>query len=119
MFRTTDHCPERARAFIESVNNLSVADDLYSIVEIACELFEKATLDREQRESVEEVVDDMKEKNETAGYHSVAELREDIEVIECILNNGAHPAVLEKNFLKSRLLTLPDDFTEELLCDVE
>lgn len=119
MFRTTDHCPERARAFIESVNNLSVADDLYSIVEIACELFEKATLDREQRESVEEVVDDMKEKNETAGYHSVAELREDIEVIECILNNSAHPAVLEKNFLKSRLLTLPDDFTEELLCDVE
>ena len=119
MFRTTDHCPERARAFIESVNNLSVADDLYSIVEIACELFEKATLDREQRESVEEVLDDMKEKNETAGYHSVAELREDIEVIETILNNGAHPAVLEKNFLKSRLLTLPDDFTEELLCDVE
>ena len=119
MFRTTDHCPERARAFIESVNNLSVADDLYSIVEIACELFEKATLDREQRESVEEVLDDMKEKNETAGYHSVAELREDIEVIETILDNGTHPAVLEKNFLKSRLLTLPDDFTEELLCDVE
>lgn len=119
MFRTTDHCPERARAFIESVNNLSVADDLYSIVEIACELFEKATLDREQRESVEEVVDDMKEKNETAGYHSVAELREDIEVIECILNNGAHPAVLEKNFLNSGCLILPDDFTEELLCDVE
>ena len=119
MFRTTDHSPERAKAFIESVNKLSVADDLYSIVEIACELFEKATLDWDQRESVEEVLDDMKEKNETAGYHSVAELKEDIEVIETILNNGAHPAVLEKNFLNSSCLILPNDFTEELLCDVE
>ena len=119
MFRTTDHSPERAKAFIESVNKLSVADDLYSIVEIACELFEKATLDWDQRESVEEVLDDMKEKNETAGYHSVAELKEDIEVIETILNNGAHPAVLEKNFLNSGCLILPNDFTEELLCDVE
>ena len=66
-----------------------------------------------------ELLDDMKEKNETAGYHSVAELREDIEVIETILNNGAHPAVLEKNFLNSGCLIFPDDFTEELLCDVE
>lgn len=119
MFRTTDHSPERAKAFIESVNKLSVADDLYSIVEIACELFEKVALDWDQRESVEEVLDDMKEKNETVGYHSVAELKEDIEVIETILNNGAHPAVLEKNFLNSGCLVLPDDFAEELLCEVE
>ena len=88
-------------------------------MKVAGELFEKAIMSQEQRDSIEEVLQDMKEKNQTTGYHSVAELREDIEVIECILNNSAHPAVLEKNFLKSRLLTLPDDFTEELLCDVE
>ena len=119
MYRTTDQSYERALALIEAVNNLSVADDLYSVVKVAGELFEKAIMSQEQRDSIEEVLQDMKEKNQTTGYHSVAELREDIEVIECILNNGAHPAVLEKNFLKSRLLTLPDDFTEELLCDVE
>lgn len=119
LYKTSDPSFERAEALIETVNQLSVKDDLYSVVRITEELLEHADMEEEQRESIREVLEEMQMKNQGTGYQSVEELQEDIEVLETILHNGAHPAVLIKNLAKSAVFCLPDDFEEELLCDVE
>lgn len=118
LYKSADPSFERAQALIEAVNQLSVKDDLYSVVKITEELFEKADMDQEQRESIKDTLADIHLKNQNTGYQSVEELRGDIEILETILHNGAHPAVLTKNMLESGILDLPDDFDEELLCDV-
>lgn len=118
LYKSADPSFERAQALIEAVNQLSVKDDLYSVVKITEELFEKADMDQEQRESIKDTLADIRLKNQNTGYLSVEELRGDIEILETILHNGAHPAVLTKNMAESGIFDLPDDFDEELLCEV-
>ena len=78
----------------------------------------KADMDQEQRASIKDTLADIRLKNQNTGYQSVEELRGDIEILETILHNGAHPAVLTKNMAESGIFDLPDDFDEELLCEV-
>mgnify|MGYP004600944031 FL=1 len=118
LYKSADPSFERAQALIEAVNQLSVKDDLYSVVKITEELFEKADMDQEQRASIKDTLADIRLKNQNTGYQSVEELRGDIEILETILHNGAHPAVLIKNMAESGIFDLPDDFDEELLCEV-
>ena len=118
LYKSADPSFERAQALIEAVNQLSVKDDLYSVVKITEELFEKADMDQEQRASIKDTLADIRLKNQNTGYQSVEELRGDIEILETILHNGAHPAVLTKNMAESGIFDLPDDFDEELLCEV-
>lgn len=62
IYNSTDHSPERAKALLESVNAIGVGDDLFSVIKVADQLLEQADMTTEERKSIEEIWEEVKEK---------------------------------------------------------
>lgn len=117
LFMTTDCSLERAVKLVEAVNRIGVKDDLFSVVKVMEVLV--SALSGDSRSMIEEEWERIQRKNVTEGYGSAEELREEVSILETILQKGAHPRVLQRGLEKKYEKLVMEDFDETLLCEVE
>lgn len=94
-----------AESLIKAVNNVGISSDIYSLVKVFFRMIagveysndintrKMSDLLGEEDILTEDLLRIMK-KNENEGYSNVADFMEELDILNCLLNNEGHPKVL-------------------------
>lgn len=119
IYSNTDHSLERARKLLSALNDIRLSDDLFSVVKVGETMLANTVFTEDEKNSIQEIREKIWQKNENQGYETVGELYRDIEILDTILQKGAHPAVLE-NGIRKTLEALPvESIRWDLLCEIQ